>query len=143
MSLYSSSNAEVADTWANGVPLLSSNIFSKDAIAWPLDSLPQVHADHRVIPLMWSQALSGTSRVSGMFYIRGLPADFNCWRDMGYPDWSYEKMLPFFVKSENTLSYPELTFRGKMGPWENQIFSHTTWPIIPHSRRVHGSSIPS
>ncbi|KAK0234222.1 glucose-methanol-choline oxidoreductase [Armillaria fumosa] len=122
----------VADTWANGVPLVSSNIFSKDSVARPLNSLPQVHADHRVIPLMRGQALGGTSRVNGMFYTHGVPADFNRWRDMGHPDWSYEKMLPFFVKSENTLSHPESTFRICSGPWENQTFSHTTWPIIPH-----------
>ncbi|KAK0479617.1 alcohol oxidase [Armillaria novae-zelandiae] len=115
-----------------GIPLISSNIFKKDSLARPLNSLPQVHADHRVIPLMRGQALGGTSRVNGMFYTRGVPADFNRWRDMGHPDWSYEKMLPFFVKSENTLSHPESTFRGKNGPWENQTFSHTTWPIIPH-----------
>ncbi|KAK0185215.1 alcohol oxidase [Armillaria mellea] len=122
----------VADTWANTVPLISSDIFKKDSMARPLNSLPQVHADHRVIPLMRGQALGGTSRVNGMFYTRGVPADFNHWRDMGHPDWSYKKMLPFYVQSENTLSHPESIFRGKNGPWENQTFSYTTWPIIPH-----------
>ncbi len=105
----------MADTWASGVPLISSDIFKKDSIARLLNSLPQMHADHGVIPLMRGQALGRTSRVNAMFYMRGVPADFNRWRDMGYRDWSYEKMLPFFVKSENTLSHPDSTFRGKDG----------------------------
>ncbi|PBK60869.1 hypothetical protein ARMSODRAFT_1065959 [Armillaria solidipes] len=103
-----------------------------ESIARPFNSLPQVHADHRVILLIQGQALGGTSRVNAMFYTRGVPADFNRWRDMGHPNWSYEMMLPFFVKSENTLSHPESTFRGK-----NVTRSALQKPTLLSLLRVH------
>ncbi|KAK0450396.1 alcohol oxidase [Desarmillaria tabescens] len=137
----------VADTWANTVPLISSNIFKKDGIAKPLDSEPQKHADDRVIALMRGQALGGTSRVNGMAYTRDVAADFNRWRDMGHPDWSYEKMLPFFVKSEAALSHPDSKFRGKKGPWVNQTFPHAKEAAksfgIPFYPDCNDPSLPS
>ncbi|SJL03032.1 uncharacterized protein ARMOST_06377 [Armillaria ostoyae] len=97
----------VADTWANGVPLISSDIF-KDSIARPLNSLPQ--------------ALGGTSRVNAMFYTCGVPADFNRWRDMGHPDWSYEKDATIFRQVRNYPQSPRVDFLGSVG--EPELFSY-------------------
>ena len=33
--------------------------------------------------------------------LRGLPADYDSWAYSGAPGWSYEDVLPFFVKSED------------------------------------------
>ncbi|PBK93458.1 hypothetical protein ARMGADRAFT_1045959 [Armillaria gallica] len=99
---------------ATGVPFISSDIFKKDSIARTLNSLPQVHADHRVIPLMRGQVLGETSRVNPMFYTRGVPADFN--------------LLARYGPSILELREDTAVFR----PWENETFSHTTWPILPH-----------
>ncbi len=70
-------HGSLADTWANGVPLISLDILEKDSIVRPLNSLLQVHGSHHIIPLMWDQALGGTSCVNAMIYMCGVPAGFN------------------------------------------------------------------
>lgn len=122
----------VVDTWVNRVPLLSSDLFKEDSISRPSKSLPQNYAHNRILTIMRGEALGGGSRVNAMIYTRGVPADFNRWRDMGHPDWGYDGMLPYFVKSETSLNQPASYFRGQTGPWENQTFPSLPWPILPH-----------
>ncbi|KAI0690392.1 alcohol oxidase [Cerioporus squamosus] len=43
------------------------------------------------------------------------PGDYNQWKALG--------TMPYFVKSENTRSHPEATFRGHDGMWENRQFT--------------------
>jgi choline dehydrogenase len=44
--------------------------------------------------------LGGSTAINGMVYIRGLASDFDTWAESGLSQWSYEKVLPFFLKSE-------------------------------------------
>lgn len=44
-------------------------------------------------------------------YIRGNKEDYNAWEDMGNPDWSYEDVLPYFLKSEDNLQINEVNGR--------------------------------
>ena len=73
---------------------------------------PLAHADNRVLQVVAGEGLGGTSRINGCLYSRGLPGDWNRWNR---PGWSYDDLLPYFVKSENTLTQPESSFRGKKG----------------------------
>ena len=42
--------------------------------------------------------------MNGMMYIRGSREDFDGWaRDYGASGWSYEEVLPYFIKSEDNL----------------------------------------
>lgn len=36
-----------------------------------------------------------------MLYARGNPADYDKWQRLGNPRWSYENVLPYFMKSED------------------------------------------
>ena len=67
------------------------------------------------IEVICGEGLGGTSRLNGMLYTRGSCSDYNNWRDMGHPDWSYDALLPYFVKSERSLNQPPSFFRGKLG----------------------------
>ncbi len=61
------------------------------------------------------RVLGGTSSINGMLYVRGNPADYDGWAQMGCRGWSYADVLPLFRKSENYGSGdPE--YRGTGGP---------------------------
>ncbi|KAJ8059541.1 hypothetical protein OCU04_011197 [Sclerotinia nivalis] len=47
-----------------------------------------------------------------MIYTRGTKADYDAWAALGHPDWSYDKLLPYFVKSETSLDYQNSFYHG-------------------------------
>jgi choline dehydrogenase len=51
-----------------------------------------------------------------MLYVRGAPADFDGWAQMGCRGWSYDDVLPFFRKSETYAQQGDPEVRGQNGP---------------------------
>jgi choline dehydrogenase-like flavoprotein len=45
--------------------------------------------------------LGGSSGLNYMAYVRGHPGDFDAWAADGAKGWSYDDVLPYFVKSED------------------------------------------
>ena len=46
------------------------------------------------------KTLGGSCSINGMLYVRGNPADYDGWAQMGCRGWSFDDVLPFFRKSE-------------------------------------------
>lgn len=57
------------------------------------------------LPVPRGKVIGGSSSVNGTYYIRGTRADFDEWADKGFTAWSYDRVLPFFKKSESDLDY--------------------------------------
>ncbi|WP_167368052.1 GMC family oxidoreductase [Streptomyces agglomeratus] len=57
-------------------------------------------ADGRRYPYAVGRAMGGSSAVNGALALRGLPADFDGWAAAGNPAWSWENVLPHFVRLE-------------------------------------------
>ena len=68
--------------------------------------------------LQWprGKTLGGTSSINGMLYVRGNPADYDGWAQMGCRGWSYEEVLPLFRKSEHYVQGGDREIRGQGGP---------------------------
>jgi len=62
------------------------------------------------------KTLGGSSSINGMLYVRGNPADFDGWAQMGCRGWSFDDVLPYFRKSEDYQQGGEPEFRGSGGP---------------------------
>ncbi|MCB2073757.1 MAG: GMC family oxidoreductase N-terminal domain-containing protein [Novosphingobium sp.] len=66
-------------------------------------------------PLPRGRVVGGSSALNGALFTRGLPQDFDGWAGEGNPDWSYERVLPFFRKLENDRDIRD-DFHGSNGP---------------------------
>jgi choline dehydrogenase len=68
-------------------------------------------------PIHWprGKVLGGSSSINGMLYVRGNPADFDGWAQMGCRGWSFDDVLPYFRKSED-YGPGDAEYRGKGGP---------------------------
>ena len=68
---------------------------------WGFWTEEQEHVLNRKIYLPRGKTLGGSSSTNAMAYVRGNPADYDGWSALGNPGWSYDEVLPFFMKSEN------------------------------------------
>ena len=62
------------------------------------------------------KTLGGSSSINGMLYVRGNPADFDGWAQMGCRGWSFDDVLPYFRKSEDYKQGTDSEYRGSKGP---------------------------
>ncbi|HEY0517753.1 MAG TPA: GMC family oxidoreductase N-terminal domain-containing protein [Solirubrobacteraceae bacterium] len=81
-------------------------------VDWNYYSAPEAHCDYRRITLPRGRVLGGSSSINAMVYIRGNPLDYDAW---GVPGWSWEDLLPYFIKSEDN-ERGASEFHGAGGP---------------------------
>ena len=62
------------------------------------------------------KTLGGSSSINGMLYVRGSPADYDGWAQMGCRGWSFDDVLPLFRKSEDYQQGGDPDIRGHDGP---------------------------
>jgi choline dehydrogenase len=60
--------------------------------------------------------IGGSSAINACWFDRGTLRDFERWKALGSPRWSYEHVLPFFKKLERDVDYPDSEFHGRTGP---------------------------
>lgn len=100
-----------------------------------------------LMPVPRGKMLGGSSGLNYMAYVRGHPGDFNSWAEGGAKGWSYDDVLPYFIKSEDLTPSNEISIdseaHGTGGPLGVSVRS----PVIPAARdfvKAAGSAgIPS
>jgi choline dehydrogenase len=79
--------------------------------------------------------LGGSSGLNYMAYVRGHPGDFDSWAAGGAQGWSYDEVLPYFLKAEGFVHNPELQpdldRHGVNGP----VGVSVRQPILPASNQ--------
>ena len=83
------------------IPLGYGKLFSNSKVNWLYSSEPEAELDNRKIIQPRGKVLGGSSSINGLLYIRGQPADFDHWRQLGNSGWSFEDVLPYFRRAED------------------------------------------
>jgi choline dehydrogenase len=102
------------DPWIHIPAGFYRNIYNPN-IAWHFETEPQPHLNNRRLPWPRGKVLGGSSSINGLIYIRGQKEDFDLWRQMGNPGWSYADVLPYFRKAEDN-DLGESEHHGVGGP---------------------------
>ena len=66
---------------------------------------------------LWSagRMLGGSSSINGQVYIRGLRSDYDGWAKSGCAGWSFDEVLPYFLKSERYEGSQPLASHARKG----------------------------
>jgi choline dehydrogenase len=83
------------------VPLGYGKLFTNARYNWLYQSEPELELKNRRIIQPRGKVLGGSSSINGLLYVRGQREDFDHWRQLGNPGWSYDDVLPFFRESED------------------------------------------
>jgi choline dehydrogenase len=92
------------------LPIMYQGWFS-----WIYATVPQLHADSRVMYSPRGKVLGGSSSINGMIYDRGTRADYDEWSRLGNEGWSYDEVLPYFRRLEN-YAPANNEYHGSTGP---------------------------
>src|SRR5882757_5045843 len=110
-----------------GLPIAFPQLF-KTEFDWDFATEPEPALKGRRVYLPRGKGLGGCSSINAMVYIRGNRADFDDWSRRGAAGWSFEEMLPYFIKSEaNEIHRGGL--HGKDGPL-NVANSRSMHPLV-------------
>src|SRR5882757_9269538 len=82
---------------------------------WGYDTEPEETMDGRRIEVARGKVVGGSSSINAMAYVRGNRADYDRWAAGTTPDWSYERVLPYFRKQESWEDGSD-AYRGDAGP---------------------------
>ena len=83
------------------LPLAWGAVLLNRMYDWGYDTEPEERMDNRRIEVARGKVVGGSSSINAMAYVRGNRADYERWASRGLPDWSYEKVLPYFRKQES------------------------------------------
>ena len=77
------------------------------------------------------KALGGSSVIFFLMHTRGNPRDFDRWAEAGNYGWTWNEVLPYFIKSEraNIGKYSDSPFHNKNGLWGVSFNSERT-PLV-------------
>ena len=83
--------------------------------AWQFSSEPSARTAGRRIPLPQGKTLGGSTSINGLVYNRGQREDFDGWAARGNPGWTYDEVLPYFMRSEAFVDGGDPALRGQSG----------------------------
>jgi len=86
-----------------------------DIYNWRFETDPDPNMNDRRIYWPRGKTLGGSSSINGLIYIRGQAQDYDHWAALGNIGWSYEDVLPYFIKAEGN-NRAGLADHGHDGP---------------------------
>src|SRR5436309_12005785 len=98
------------------VPAGALHLRANPLVNWNYYSEAEEGTGNRSLHWPRGRVLGGTSSINGMLYVRGNPADYDGWAQMGCRGWSYDDVLPYFRQSEDYRGNGDPEYRSTGGP---------------------------
>jgi choline dehydrogenase-like flavoprotein len=82
---------------------------------WQFETVPQAGLNGRRGYQPRGKVLGGSSSLNAMIYTRGQPQDYDHWAAEGNPGWSFNEVLPYFLRAEDNARGAD-TYHAVGGP---------------------------
>lgn len=82
---------------------------------WAFETVPQPGLNGRRSYQPRGKVLGGSSSINAMVYMRGHHWDYDHWASLGNDGWSFQEVLPYFMKSEHNEDFHD-EHHGQGGP---------------------------
>jgi choline dehydrogenase len=82
------------------------------------------------------KVIGGGSSINGQAMQRGFPEDFDSWAALGNDEWSYDRIVPYFRKSERDLDIQDNYCHGSDGPMPVRRRQSGPWPALQQAFHV-------
>ncbi len=76
---------------------------------WMFKTEPEPGLNGRSLNYPRGKVIGGSSAINAMVYMRGQAGDYDHWRQLGLPGWSWDDVLPYFKKHEDSFLGPANT----------------------------------
>ena len=95
---------------------------------WMFKTEPEPGLNGRSLNYPRGKVIGGSSAINAMVYMRGQAGDYDHWRQLGLPGWSWDDVLPYFKKHEDSFLGAS-AHHGVGGEWRVE-FPRLRWDII-------------
>ena len=96
------------------LPIGYGRTFHDERVNWKFHTEPDPGLNGRSIYWPRGKVVGGSSSINALVYIRGLPGDFDDWRDAGNPGWGWSDVEPWFRRSERMIFGRESRGEGSL-----------------------------
>ena len=83
--------------------------------SWHYNTVKQKFLNNRIGFQPRGKVMGGSSSINAMAYIRGAKSDYDNWAAQGNEGWSYQELLPYFIKAEHNETFTD-DYHGQKGP---------------------------
>ena len=105
----------LGDSWLVKTPFAVAAMLPTSINNWAFETVPQPGLNGRRGYQPRGKTLGGSSAINAMAYIRGHRSDYDHWAALGNTGWSYDEVLPYFIRSENNATFGA-PLHGQQGP---------------------------
>jgi choline dehydrogenase-like flavoprotein len=95
---------------------------------WMFKTTPQPGLNGRALNYPRGKVIGGSSAINAMVYMRGQAGDYDHWRQLGLPGWSWDDVRPVFRRMTDHF-LGESEHHGVGGEWRVE-FPRLRWDII-------------
>ena len=100
---------------------------------WLLKTEAEPGLNGRILNYPRGKVVGGSSAINGMIYMLGQSADYDNWRQLGLPGWSWEDVRPYFRKHVDHFLKSEHHAAG--GEWRVE-YPRLSWEILDAFREA-------